>query len=561
MIEQIHFRTTLDVTAESRSVGLPELIWEITAWIRGKEGPTARLKAPWALRQGTWRKADGRAVVNIDSIVDASGELESWALRYSHHDAEFAARHWTIDIGIVPLAARRWRFALNVGNSLLANFMGQEPRRLPVTPPRLMKTLMGSPKWKCWSGDVLLSNSVTTVAVGSAHVLRDLIERPGRGCAVVYVSRSQTTGEPLIDASRLAASIAGSGVVLVAASVDVDEELEYLIPFEFRAPNGMVRVYAPGAILSDTKQSFRHRFFTRQQIEAAGPQEIEQQIARSLAARSGWARVQTTVTSIDDVRVARREARRAELRSQDSVESSKELLSLYEQSIEELTEQLATKSKERDAAEQGAEEAALQAEELRDRLRMTEFERETFRSDAVEAKRRTAALAASVATARSIRELPSTVAGVVALIAKLHGDSIVFAERALEAAKIAALDELGDGAHIAWRHLHAAATVLPRLAFEENVSAGALPTRFREASGGIELSMTEGKATKADAKLVGARTISFDGRSWDIGAHIKFGTKAPRLLRVHFALDRENRRVIIGHCGDHLATAGTRRRG
>lgn len=561
MMEHVHFRCTIDIEPRVPSLGLSDLIWEITGWIRGKEGPSANLKAPWALRHGLWRKPDNRASVEIDSTVDSSDLVTAWALRYSHQDSEFAPRRWTIDIGIVAVGPSRWRLALTVGNSLHSTFMGQEPGRLPSTPPRLIKTLADSTRWKCWSGSVGLQTKPTTIDVGKANVLRDLIELQDRGCALAYVSRDRQTGQTLIDPSRLAMSIAGSGLVLVASSPDVDEELEYLIPFEFRSPNGMVRVYAPGARLHDVRQSYRHRFFTRQQIESAGAQEIEQQIARSLTARSGWARLQSTVASIDDVRAVHREARRAELKAQDSQESIKELLALYEQANADLTEQLASRSHEQNAAEQRADEAELEAEDLRDKLRASEYERETYRTDAVEAKRKSASLEASLVTARGIAELPTTVEAVVSVIGQLHGDKIVFTERAITAAKAAALNDAPDGAEIAWRHLHAAATVLPALAFAQNVSAGTLPTKFREASGGLELSMTEGKTTKADAKLVDARAIVLDGRSWDGVAHIKFGSKAPRLLRIHFALDRDSQRVIVGHCGDHLDTAGTRRRG
>jgi hypothetical protein len=72
-------------------------------------------------------------------------------------------------------------------------------------------------------------------------------------------------------------------------------------------------------------------------------------------------------------------------------------------------------------------------------------------------------------------------------------------------------------------------------------------------------------ATTAWALRYSHQDAEFAPRQWtiDVGvvAHIKFGSKAPRLLRIHFALDRDSQRVIVGHCGDHLDTAGTRRRG
>lgn len=40
-------------------------------------------------------------------------------------------------------------------------------------------------------------------------------------------------------------------------------------------------------------------------------------------------------------------------------------------------------------------------------------------------------------------------------------------------------------------------------------------------------------------------------RTIDITLHLTLGSRLPRQLRVHFAIDRERRLLIIGHCGDH----------
>jgi hypothetical protein len=38
---------------------------------------------------------------------------------------------------------------------------------------------------------------------------------------------------------------------------------------------------------------------------------------------------------------------------------------------------------------------------------------------------------------------------------------------------------------------------------------------------------------------------------------VKYGNRAPKLLRVHYYPDRERRRIVIGHCGDHLENFST----
>ena len=286
----------------------------------------------------------------------------------------------------------------------------------------------------------------------------------------------------------------------------------------------------------------------------------QQQIARSLARRTGWAKLVSPISSVDDIASQRREHRRHELQSEGTAESYKELLELYEHDNQELTRQKCDLEKSRDNAERGAEDFELLLEEARDKVRNVEYERDMLRQEEADAKRQSAALELSVTTARSISALPTSLAEVVETIGKLHGDCIAFTDDAIKSARKAKINKLEIGCDLAWKHLHAAATLLPKLAFDECVSGAALPRRFKHESG-LELAMTEGKATKAHPRLVKLRIVSFEGKEWDITPHIKYGVKPPRCLRIHFALDGDNKRVIIGHCGDHLETAGTRRKG
>jgi hypothetical protein len=56
------------------------------------------------------------------------------------------------------------------------------------------------------------------------------------------------------------------------------------------------------------------------------------------------------------------------------------------------------------------------------------------------------------------------------------------------------------------------------------------------------------------------RRVRYDGQDVDITPHVKWGNRVPKLLRVHFYVDRQKGKLVIGHCGDHLDTYGTRRR-
>ena len=103
--------------------------------------------------------------------------------------------------------------------------------------------------------------------------------------------------------------------------------------------------------------------------------------------------------------------------------------------------------------------------------------------------------------------------------------------------------------------LSAAESVWP-LAFE---GCGERLADAFQAETGLELARGEGKKTKADPRHRAARTVEYQGRELDISPHVK--GRGKRGVRMHFAVDKESCKVVIGHFGEHMATSGSRRRG
>ena len=181
-----------------------------------------------------------------------------------------------------------------------------------------------------------------------------------------------------------------------------------------------------------------------------------------------------------------------------------------------------------------------------------EYESRAWREDADQARREVSVHRRAAELVRGMDSLPRTVSDVLRAIELLHGDTMVVTDKA----RISARETSFSDVHAAWECLHALATVVPRLAFAQDVKVGNLPDRFRHETGGIELTMTEGRQTKRDSRMGRLRKAEFDGKTWDVSPHVKWGND----FRIHFAVDRLGKRVIVGHCGDHLDTAGTRRR-
>jgi len=108
---------------------------------------------------------------------------------------------------------------------------------------------------------------------------------------------------------------------------------------------------------------------------------------------------------------------------------------------------------------------------------------------------------------------------------------------------------------VAWRLLRSMATTL----FDLYGTGVDLEREFSNRTG-FELALTESGATKAGAEIYRQRLVRHADRIIYAGGHVKFGNRAPRLLRVHFAFPPDSPRLLVTHCGDHLETAGSRRR-
>ncbi len=107
-----------------------------------------------------------------------------------------------------------------------------------------------------------------------------------------------------------------------------------------------------------------------------------------------------------------------------------------------------------------------------------------------------------------------------------------------------------EGLAIAWQMVFGVATRLYELIF--NLGSNRLEEEFGHSFAIFDLALSEGKQTKKDAKLMALRKLHHDGKVHDMTPHVKYGNKKPKLLRLHYALEKESKRIIIGHFGDHL---------
>ena len=108
-----------------------------------------------------------------------------------------------------------------------------------------------------------------------------------------------------------------------------------------------------------------------------------------------------------------------------------------------------------------------------------------------------------------------------------------------------------------WEILVATATTLWDLCFKETVN-DRLGSEFKKRTG-YELARGESGTTCAMPNLMKLRKRMYKGKEVDISPHIK-GRNVKTAFRLHFYIDRDEEKIVIGHAGEHMDTAGTPRR-
>lgn len=108
---------------------------------------------------------------------------------------------------------------------------------------------------------------------------------------------------------------------------------------------------------------------------------------------------------------------------------------------------------------------------------------------------------------------------------------------------------------LAWEMLHDLDQILWELIFER--SNCDIEKEFNSQSR-CTYAKGEGRQTNRDTKLARLREFEFDGKRWEMWTHLKSGNKDGKQLRIHFAIDRELKRLIVGYIGSHMDNATTR---
>lgn len=556
----------------------------------------------------------GGHLSRLETLSTGEGPIpEHWAMDYEEDDPENWWRTWRTQVGVTRSDLGIYTVTVQVFYSidptLLRTEISAPLRNIPIC----VRKLLDIEGMTCISGEDPLS--VDALYVGGKEDRENYsfeqfysdLTKPLRALPLVVVSSDESGVFP-VNPDEISRKLRGAAIVaaLDRANVQLNKCIEKTFfnrnskNYPFRPPRNSVRIYFPRLNSNEPRDSRRHFIFTTDQIEALGNNAINRLASDVISSVArAFAYSEEAVSSCSDIREIVDKRRRDELakKYRDAAISAKrndesaEFESRYKKVMQELDyanqarkEQNAENIKTRHLLEESmqairekdgeiddlSEYAELLEKDLdsaRDQNALLKEKNNEIEDENLRLKYEAEALKGKLdkkeATSiddlllRTMASIPKTVFESLKLASEFFAERLIVLPQAFESAE---KHSSGD-ADEAWRILRGLALEMYNiLFFGENQQQGAIDDEFY-AKTGFKVSFRDTKATKNHASYKKKRTVSYQGRDIDISPHVK-GKSGNRneTLRVHFASDHTNRKIIIGHCGAHFETAGTKRK-
>lgn len=552
----IHYRTAFDATCVNPAWTdtYPDLSKRIRTWVEDTlDVPRDTFKTKEFLMGGTFRElCPPRCTFEVVSRKYSTEGFapNHWGCRITHPCSEFAHRRWVHDLTLTTHPGNRFRIVATSSHSI-KGYLGEEPEAPEPFVPGIVLSLITTRHWKCLSGSEVLSSEPVVLSAQFRSLLKNAIINPDRKCPLIYVSVPQNSEVPMVNVEVMARLLCGSAKVYVADSSEADTEIPLLLG-EYATWNGGIRVYQAGVNLTSDTDTKRHRFFSPGDIRRYGGDEVMMQIVRACCQRSTLLAPNELLTLESIVSVSRRR-RLHELIQGQSQSSEGELIQLAEELEQQLSTVLAENSKFKQELDFAQLELESQAQESEKEIARLQYELKAQIESMQTVFQRLRDLELGVGTVKKLSRLPSTIAEVLALVCDIHADKLICLPEAIKSAEVARFADVFR----AWELLWSLAEELYPMMFEEGNDTLFSEKEYENRTG-FSISVKEGRMTRRDSKLMRLREREFEGRTYGITPHVGVGSGA-NCVRVHFAIDRELRKLVIGHCGDHLDTYSTQK--
>lgn len=529
---------------------------------------------------------------------DKPRSLRAWALEYDEADARRPERHWHTRIGLSTTADGTCIVNAKVTHYIVPGYFGTPLPEPHANIPNFIKELIGLKAYQCCIGETVVRRDA--LALGRMTFTPEFTENllsPDREIPLVLITSDREGKMPVKEVGRLTSALLGlANVYTLDMSVNANRKsLNGLLSARGTCPgwatsSSRLRIFPPHTDLESPASAAASRFYSKEAMDKwpGGQLAFTDMLNRSFA--RGYAKTDDDVLEMADIdlllqRIASERARAGirELRArigkaktvaalplnadEASLKDAEKRFERMTREVREMNERLEEQEQLIELYEEENERVMRQNRALEERMRELESDKsqlETLRYRLVEAQGRADEKAAEAARLKDeatalekIDHFPTSLVEELELAGRLWPDRIVVLPEAVRSAaayKYCDLDE-------EWRILRAVATVLWDIYFGDGDSSD-IDEEFKRRTG-FTHTFRESGATNASPALVKLRRRSYKGSEIDITPHIKgSGRRDSSKLhpfRLHYHADAEGKKIVIGHCGEHLDTAGTPR--
>ncbi len=406
---------------------------------------------------------------------------------------------------------------------------GARPQEIVLPPPSLVPQLIAS--FPVSSGGIRQSLGYWQITLDKVNALVRLIENSERTLPVVIVSPNPL-GQPLVDLKALGAMLLGLAKVAMLDTPRAATEFGFRIPGQFRCFNGAVRVF--DAPFAPQDNPARHRYWHPETIDRLGetfPSELWRHVIREAG---NWIGPDSVVTDLPRDRLNRRLAA-----ALAKVDGQDELSVLFEEISRSNDERIQQLQADLTARQEELRVKADQVFKLQARVAWLEAE---LHGNGIGPDGLEEPPAVEPATASSLYD--------AVLIAQRESDraAIEFLPCALESAKGVQIPGPSD----ALAKLRAVCAVADD--YHYNAGDGtSIQAAFDQRN--IDYQPKVNSGIIGQLRDAYTREVRENGkrRTVLLGPHIRLTQRH----RVYWYTDKQQRKFVVGHVGDHLPDSTT----
>lgn len=557
---QVHYRSlfSLERSKASKSPNIYQTtIDHVGRWLYYHQlvKPFAQdIFRPWLYQGGQMPSTNESiwAEVRTEAYDTESRVAQEWVMRLEHSDSNYRMRKWRIDIALSCRGIDNADFCISVTWFLGKNYFGETPPIPPSSVPRLVTNILSDDMINCSIGGRRITSVANHVNPGDGREMFRFIISKARIVPVILVHLANY--ENLINPDGLQKILLGSAIVYWYDDPDVHNEITYewaRLNERYQCRADAIRVYLPVLNVHNEYDHRRHRYFPLSQY-VDNSEVLINILSQSVFRISSRNIADHLITNFETLYIFQQKARLLKLReaagsAPRSVEEAEYIAALEDENVK-LTSKTKVLQEALDDESENSVLLTLENEELSDRF--TKLQEQYVHIGKLEGQYQQI-LVSKTDVLSCVQTLPTNLEEALQLISKLFNHRIHVLDAAFESAADAKFSNLSE----AYKLLYAIGTKLYDLYFIEGCKD--IEAAFKQT--GFEVALKESSMTNNDSALMSLRKRTYNNKEYTFSAHAKLD-KSNANLRIHFIPDRDKRLIVIGHCGDHLKTAGTARR-